>query len=279
MLLGSGVELHFERYGDGAPVLILHGLFGSSTNWRSIAKTLGEHYSVYALDQRNHGRSPHGDTLGYYDLAADARGFLDRHGIERAAVIGHSMGGKVAMTLALTQPERVAALVVVDIAPARQSADGLRPVLDALLAVDPSRCATRDDVDRELAAYLQDSRLRQFLLMNVERGAGGALRWRLNLQAIAAHFSDLASPIGVGRAGEEPYTGPALFVRGERSGYVRDADRPDIERLFPHASVVTIEGAGHWVHAEAPERFLQVVGGFLSRWVSSDKDTRLWRKS
>jgi pimeloyl-ACP methyl ester carboxylesterase len=269
------VELHFERFGHGAPVLILHGLFGSSTNWRTVAKKLGEHYCVYAVDQRNHGRSPHADSLSYDELAADARVFLDRHGIESAAVLGHSMGGKAAMKLSLAEPDRVAALVVVDIAPARQSSDGLRPVLDALLAVDPSTCATRDEVDRKLAVHLADDRLRQFLLMNVARADDGSFRWRLNLPAIAAHFAELAGPIDC----ESVYAGPALFVRGEKSGYVRDADRPEIERLFPRASIVTIEGAGHWVHAEAPERFLEVVGEFLSRSVGSDKGTRLWRKN
>jgi esterase len=269
------VELHFERFGHGAPVLILHGLFGSASNWRTVAKTLGERYCVYALDQRNHGRSPHADALGYDDLARDACAFLDRHGIERAAVIGHSMGGKAAMQLALSEPERVAALVVVDIAPARQSADGLRRVLDALLSVDPSLCKTREEVDGKLAAYIDDTRLRRFLLMNVGRGEGGALRWRLNLAAIAAHFAELAGSIDA----EDAYGGPTLFIRGEKSGYVRDADRADIERLFPGAAIVTIEDAGHWVHAEAPERFVEVVGGFLSRSVGSDKDTKLWRKS
>jgi esterase len=269
------MELHFERFGHGAPVLILHGLFGSSTNWRTVAKSLGECFCVYSVDQRNHGRSPHADSLSYDDLANDALAFLDRHAIGRAAIIGHSMGGKAAMKLSLSAASRVAALVVVDIAPARQSSDGLRPVLDALLAVDPSTCTTRDEVDRRLAVYIADGRLRQFLLMNVARDEGGELRWRLNLAAIAAHFSELAGPI----CSSGSYGGPALFVRGETSGYVRDADRPEIERMFPAASIVTIEGAGHWVHAEAPERFLEVVGGFLSRSVGSDKDTRLWRKS
>jgi len=269
------VELHFERFGHGAPVLILHGLFGSSTNWRRIGKKLGERYCVYAVDQRNHGRSPHVDAVGYEDLVADSLAFLDRHGIERAAVIGHSMGGKAAMKLALAAPERVEALVVVDIAPARQSADGLRTVLDALLVVDPSSCATREEVDAKLAARIPDARLRQFLLMNVTRGEDGTLRWRLNLPAIADHFAELAGPIDSDTA----YEGPALFVRGEMSGYVRDADRADIERLFPRASVVTIKGAGHWLHAEAPDLFLGVVGGFLSRSLGSDKGTRLWKKS
>jgi esterase len=273
--MAPAVELHFERYGHGAPVLILHGLFGSSTNWRTVAKRLGEQYCVYAVDQRNHGRSPHTDAFGYDVLAADARLFLDSHGIERAVVIGHSMGGKAAMRLALEHPDHVAAVVVVDIAPGRESADGLRPVLDGLLAVDPSTCATRSEVGRKLAARIGDARLRQFLLMNVTRGEAGVLRWRLNLGAISAHFAELAGPIDVQGA----YFGPALFVRGEKSGYVRDVDRPDIARLFPRSSIVTIDGAGHWVHAEAPERFLDVVDGFLSRSVGSDKDTRLWRKS
>lgn len=269
------MELHFERFGHGAPVLILHGLFGSAANWRTVAKALGEHYCVYAVDQRNHGRSPHADSLSYDDLAADAVAFLDRHGIERAAVIGHSMGGKAAMRLALGEPDRVAALIVVDIVPSRRSTEGLRPVLDALLAVDPSSCATREDVERRLASRIADVRLRRFLLMNLTRAPNGTLRWRLNLRAIAESFTGLAGPID--SAGS--YGGPTLFVRGGLSPYVSDRDRPDIERLFPRADVVTIEGAGHWVHAEAPNQFLEIVGGFLSRSVGSDKGTRLWKKS
>lgn len=269
------MELYFERFGHGAPVLILHGLFGSSANWRTIGKALSEHYCVYAVDQRNHGRSPHADSLSYEDLAADAAAFLDRHGIESAACIGHSMGGKAAMRLALDEPDRVAALVVVDIAPSRQSADGLRPVLDALLAVDPSSCATRDDVEHKLASRIADARLRKFLLMNVSRAADGGLHWRLNLRAIADSFAELAGPI----RSSGSYGGPALFVRGGLSPYVGENDRPDIERLFPRATVVTVEGAGHWVHAEAPQRFLKIVGEFLSQSVGSDKGTRLWKKS
>jgi len=259
------VELHHERWGDhGLPVVILHGLFGSLANWRTVAKQLAAHLRVFALDQRDHGRSPHSDQLNYEALAGDALEFIEHNGLAPAVVLGHSMGGKVAMKLALDHSDRVSHLIVVDIAPTKQS-EGLRPVLDAMMAVDPAVCASREAVDRALAERLPDSRLRQFLLTNVERGATGAFRWRLNLPTIAAHFDELAAAI----EGAHPYAGPSLFLRGERSGYVADSDLPIIERWFPAAKIVTISGAGHWLHADAPAALVEVVTDFLSRAAGS----------
>jgi pimeloyl-ACP methyl ester carboxylesterase len=203
--------------------------------------------------------------MRYADLVADALGFLDRRGLAAVAVIGHSMGGKAAMALALEHPDRVSRLVVVDIAPTRQS-DGLRPVLDAMLAIDPAGCSSREDADRRLAVFLSDSRLRQFLLTNLMRAPDGHLAWRVNLRTIESHLAELAGAVESPHA----YTGPALFIRSERSDHVRDVDRPTIERLFPAAEIVTIAGAGHWVHAEAPDALTEAAASFLSRPESPD---------
>ena len=197
-------------------------------------------------------------------LAADAVEFIERHGLGPAVVLGHSMGGKVGMRLALEHSELVSQLVVVDISPTKQS-QGLRPVLDAMLAIEPGNYASREEVDRALGEKISDQRLRQFLLTNVERGDGGAFRWRLNLPAIDTHFEELAAAID----SNESYPGPTLFVRGGRSDYVRDNDLDTIRRLFPSVEVATVPGAGHWVHAEAPAALVRVVTDFLSRTSAS----------
>ena len=197
-------------------------------------------------------------------LAADAVEFIERHGLGPVVVLGHSMGGKVGMRLALEHSEVVSQLVVVDISPTKQS-QGLRPVLEAMLAIEPGNYASREEVDRALGEKISDQRLRQFLLTNVERGDAGAFRWRLNLPAIDTHFEELAVAIDA----DESYLGPTLFVRGGRSDYVRDSDIDTIRRLFPSAEVATVPGAGHWVHAEAPAALVRVVTDFLSRTSAS----------
>lgn len=255
------MELYFEAWGDtGPPVLILHGLFGSSRNWRSVAKRLAEKHRVYAVDQRNHGKSSHTDSFNYSVLADDMLEFADRQGITPLAVIGHSMGGKVAAAAALESPKSVTHLVVVDIAPLRPSSES-RVVLDALVRIDVSRCASRQEVDRHLASTLTDDRTRSFLLTNLERDRDGVFTWRMNLAAIDAHFDEIAAPID----GRLTFGGPALFISGGRSAYLRSDDRTLIRELFPRAEFVEIEGAGHWVHAEAPERFVAIVMEWLSR--------------
>ncbi len=258
---GSRVELYFERWGDtGPPVLILHGLFGSSRNWRSIGKRLAEKCRVYAIDQRNHGKSCHANALDYSVLADDVLEFVDRQGIGPLAVVGHSMGGKVAATVALESPSHVTHLVVVDIAPLRPSTE-TRTILDALLRTDVSKCASRQEVDGRLAVMVADARTRNFLLTNLERDRDGALAWRMNLAAIEAHYEEIAAPI----ATRATFGGPALFVNGGRSEHLRSTDRTPIRELLPGAEFVEVEEAGHWVHADAPDRFVAVVLAFLSR--------------
>jgi esterase len=255
------VELYFEHWGDsGPPVLILHGLFGSSRNWRTVAKRIAETCRVYAVDQRNHGKSSHARAFNYSVLADDVLEFIGGQDIKPLAVIGHSMGGKVAATVALQSPSCVTHLVVVDIAPLRRSAE-TRAVLDVLLTVDVSTCASRHEIDRRLASMVTDARTRSFLLTNVERDRDGTFTWRINVDAIDEHFDEIAAPI----VGGSTFGGPALFVNGGKSEYLRSDDRTSIRKRFPRAEFVEIEEAGHWVHADAPDRFVASVLEFLNR--------------
>ncbi len=250
------VTLSCESLGAaGPPLVILHGLLGSSSNWRSIARRLAERHRVFALDLRNHGDSPHVDHMSYPAMADDVRAFLASHDIDSATIIGHSMGGKAAMRLALDHPGRVDRLVVVDIAPSVSEQDHV-PVLDAMSSLDTTRVKRRADAEHMLEAAIPDAGMRQFVLQNLTSSADG-FRWRVNLDAIRNSLPALLDfPLD---ADEAPFTGATLFVRGALSNYVSDSDLPVIRRLFPRAEIVTIEGAGHWLHAEQPARFLAAI--------------------
>lgn len=254
------VTLSVDSRGERGPVVVvLHGLLGSSTNWRGVARTLAEHARVFCLDARNHGASPHAPGMSYADMADDVRAFMDASGLERAALVGHSMGGKTAMRLALESPERVERLVVVDIAPVSSPSDHL-PLLDAMARLDPAAIGSRGEADRALEPAVPDAGVRQFVLQNLVRDSRG-FAWRIDLPAIRAALPDIldfpAPPAGT------HYAGPTLFLRGERSSYVLAEHDTAIRTLFPTARIVGVPGAGHWVHAEQPARFLELLGEFL----------------
>lgn len=255
----ASVDLAYQAIGTGPPLLVLHGLFGSGTNWRGIARRLAAGHRVVLVDLRNHGVSPHTPLMDYPAMAADVRALLDRLGLPQAALLGHSMGGKTAMTLALETPQRVARLVVVDIAPVTSPGDH-GPLIDAMRTIDPGRMTRRAQADQALAPAIPDATLRAFLLQNLV-AAGGGYRWRIDLDAIAASMPAL---LGFPDPGRRHFEGPALFVRGARSRYVCDTDYERIAKLFPAARVVSIAGAGHWVHAERPEALLETVTAFLA---------------
>ena len=239
----------------GPPVVILHGLLGSSSNWRSIARQLADKHRVFALDLRNHGQSPHADDMSYRAMAGDVRAFLDSHDIDAATVIGHSMGGKTAMRLALDAPHRVDGLVVVDIAPTLSEHDHL-PWLRAMASLGLHRVTRRADAERMLAPAVPDAAMRGFLLQNLASTAGG-FAWRINLEAIENNLPALLDfPVD---PQPRPFTGATLFVRGARSDYLPPKDEAVVRTLFPRARIVTIAGAGHWVHAEQPARFLAAL--------------------
>jgi esterase len=252
------MELAFQAWGAGPPVIILHGLFGAAGNWASIGRRLGERFRVFALDLRNHGASHWAEAMDYESMAGDVAEFIAAHRLGSAAVIGHSMGGKVAMVLALTRPDLVARLVVVDIAPVPR-APIHAPLVVALRALDVAHITRRAEADAQLTAHVPDPAMRAFLLQNLVP-ADGRFRWRLNLDAIAAGMDDIAGFPSL----RARYDGPTLVLRGALSPYVEDADLAAFAALFPAYRLVTIEGAGHWVQAEQPEKFLAALMPFLT---------------
>ena len=255
------VDLNATRLGQGPPLVVAHGLFGSARNWASIAGSLATGHSVHALDMRNHGASPWTDEMTYPAIAEDLLRYIGTQGLARPAVIGHSMGGKAAMTAALHAPERIACLVVVDIAPVRYR-HGFTELAETLLGLNLDGIERRADADGRLAEAVPDPALRGFLLQNLVLRDGSYV-WRLNLAAISAAGAALRDfpELPPSAAFEKP----TLFLAGAASDYVRPDHAPVIERYFPNAEVRRIGGAGHWVHAERPEAFLAEVGDFLVR--------------
>jgi esterase len=248
-----------DRREGGPPVLILHGLLGSARNWSSFARRLGASRPVFALDLRNHGASPWADEMTYDQMAEDVRAFLARHELPAAALIGHSMGGKVAMRMGLAHGDEVSRLVVVDVAPVAYGRD-FNAYVEAMRALDLSKIRRRAEADALLAEQIADPGVRGFLLQNLVSTDDG-LAWRVPLQALAGNMPELTG-FPEPRDGEH-YAGPALFVTGGRSDYVRPEHHATIRRLFPNARLAPIADAGHWVHAEQPQRFFEVVSAFL----------------
>ena len=252
------MKLHYRSYGEGPPVVLLHGLFGSLDNWHSISRELARRFRVYAPDQRNHGDSPHSAEMNYPAMAEDVLDFIRSIGLERAAVVGHSMGGKTAMELALAHPEAVDRLVVVDISP-RAYAPCHERIFNGLLALEPAGFENRGEIEAALAPAIPSKSVRQFLLKSLARDPGGAFRWKLNLRDLFANYGRLSEAL----AGNRVFRGPALFLRGGKSEYLPESDWGLVRSLFPGARLETVAGAGHWVHAEAPEPFLKNVLEFL----------------
>lgn len=242
------LQLAARRCGRGAPLVLLHGLFGSSLNWQHIALKLAGQAAVLTVDLRNHGRSPQAATMDYPSMAADLLALLDAEGLERATLVGHSMGGKVAMALALAAPARVARLAVIDIAPVDYP-DIYTPLALAARRIDAAALADRADADRALAATVADPALRAMLLQNLARD-GGAWHWRIGFDGILA---GMAALLGFPHApGILRYDGPVHVLRGALSDHVRPEHLAAIGALFPHARIDTLAGAGHWPHAERP---------------------------
>jgi pimeloyl-ACP methyl ester carboxylesterase len=216
---------------------------------------------VFALDLRNHGRSPWAATMSFDEMAGDVASFIERHGLGPVTLIGHSLGGKVAMHLALTRPALIERLVVVDVAPVAY-AHSFAPFIEAMRQVDLSAVMRRSDADLQLQRAIPDPALRNFLLQNLVKTDAGFV-WRVNLEALAANMDELLGfPTP---AADAAYGGPTLFIAGGRSQYVQPEHRSLIERLFPGAEQVVIPGAGHWLHAERPAEFLAHVRRFLER--------------
>jgi esterase len=252
------MQLHFKQLGQGEPLVLLHGLFGQADNWLGVAPKLAEKFHVFIPDLRNHGHSPHDPVMDYSLMAADVEEFFVAHKIDQALVAGHSMGGKVAMQLALDFQQRVKKLVVVDMAP-RAYAPSHDPIFKALLALDLPAFQTRTQLEDALARDIPSLNLRRFLLKNLGRDAKGKFVWKMNLRGIQENYGHLCQAVEAAVS----FNGPALFLRGGWSDYVAPTDEPDIHRLFPAAEIQTIAASSHWVHADAPEEFVRRVLGFL----------------
>ena len=244
--------------GSGQPLVLLHGLFGQARNFGQLQRALSQRWRVIALDQRNHGSSPHAPDMRYGTLAQDVQETLAAMDALPAQVLGHSMGGKVAMRLALMQPASVARLLVADIAPVVYPPHN-QPIVAAMQAVKVHERMTRAEVDAALGDAVPEQAVRAFLQQNLRFGA--APSWRIGLDEIAAALDDLEGWDGPADAS---YDGRTLFVAGANSHYVRQEDRPLIRTLFPAARFVTVKHAGHWLHADNPAGFLAVVEAFLS---------------
>jgi esterase len=257
------MRLHYRQYSErGNPLLILHGLFGSLRNWGWHSKQLAETHAVYGVDLRNHGESPHCDDLNYPAMADDVRALLATLNIDACYIIGHSMGGKVAMQLALTYPQLIEKLLVVDIAPVAYSstADGHLNVMAGMHALDFDSLHTRSEAEEQLTDYIEDEATRKFVLTNLVRDDTGNYKWRLNLSAIEKNYDRLREK----PTGGAPFTKPALFVKGALSNYIQAKDESEILQLFPNASVKIIMQAGHWLHADKPQAFQKIAADFLA---------------
>ena len=252
------MELHTRVAGEGPPLVLLHGLFGSNENLGGIARALSERFTIYGIDLRNHGRSPHAESMDYASMAADVRETLDAHNVDEAVIIGHSLGGKTAMELALSAPDRVTRLIIVDIAPVAYDRRHDQE-LEALHDLDLTSIRSRGDADKALADEIPNPAIRQFLLKNLTR-SGNGFAWRIPLDTIYAEYAEIAAaPPSAG-----PYDGPTLFIRGGDSDYLPQDAEPAIHERFPNARIETIPDAAHWVHVDAPEAFLDVLNGFLN---------------
>ncbi|RLD68682.1 MAG: alpha/beta hydrolase [Bacteroidetes bacterium] len=268
------MELFFRKYGEGTPIVIVHGLYGSSDNWVTIGRRLAENFEVFIIDQRNHGRSPHSKLHNYDLMVDDLYNFLEKQDIKKAVLVGHSMGGKTVMQFAYQYSEKVSALIVLDIVPKsyvqiakkNESEISHYGILKAMKDVNFSIINNRKDVDRELEKVIKNIRIRQFLLKNIHRDKDNSLSWGLNVEALYNGLDEILNGMDTGlyHTGDAITGFPVLFIRGANSKYILDGDIERIETIFPYAELKTIDNAGHWLHAEQPQKLVSLIEDFLN---------------
>ncbi len=252
-------DLYYSKAGSGSPLIVMHGLFGSSRNWHSQVRRFADSYEVFAIDLRNHGQSFHTDEMSYAAMAGDVARLLERLGLNHCRVLGHSMGGKVAMTLAIQYPGLVSRMVVADIAPLAYY-HHYDDLIEPILALELDSFESRTQVDHALRPNIPEDQLRAFLLQNLVRESA-SWRWRINWRVIQRDMDALTGFDELPR----DWLGklPTLFIRGASSDYIDDTGIEVIERHFENASIATIAAAGHWLHAEKPQEFSQLVLDFM----------------
>ncbi len=267
------MELFFRKYGESGnqPMIILHGIFGISDNWVSYARRIAmEGFEVFVVDQRNHGQSPQSDNFNYLALTDDLFDFIDENEIEDPIIIGHSMGGKVAMRFALENPHLVYKLVVVDITlKAYGPRDNHRQIIEAMKSVNFDDVKNRGDVEAQLTTLIPDIRIRQFIMKNLHRKEKNEFEWRIYLEGLENSLDQMFDAIDT----IIKFNKPTLFIKGGASDYILLEDFPQIRYNFPNAEIITVAGATHWVHVEAMERFYQLTMGFATGEPSWYKDS------
>ncbi|MEL6195317.1 MAG: alpha/beta fold hydrolase [Bacteroidota bacterium] len=256
--MSESLALNSKVMGAGPALLILHGLFGSLDNWLSHAKTLSEDFTVHLLDQRNHGRSPHADDWTYPLMAEDLLTYMDAEGIMTASLLGHSMGGKTALTFADAYPERLEKLIIADITP-KQYKPHHDEIIEALLSVPLKEVSQRSEVDEILKKSINEISVRQFLLKGLGRNKEKSFAWKFNLEVISQNYEEVLKEIPL----EDPNYLPTLFIYGAKSNYLNEDDLESLPKLFPLSQFVGVPDAGHWLHAENPSAFIKEVQDFL----------------
>jgi len=254
------MKLAFREYGAGPPMIILHGLFGQSDNWNTLAKNFGEKgFRVFAIDQRNHGLSPHSDNWSYELMADDLKEFIEEHRLDNPILVGHSMGGKTVLFFEKKYPNVAKKIVIVDMA-AREYPAHHASVLEALHAVDFEKITSRKEADVAMSEYINDFGTKQFLLKNIywKDEAQKKMAWRFNLEVISKNYDAIRKPVVLYNSSV-----PALIIGGEKSNYISEEDVVDFKKRFSESRFVTIKDAGHWVHAEKPNEFFETVLSFI----------------
>jgi esterase len=255
------MKLFFREYKSAKPnaksIIILHGLFGSCDNWLTQAKLLVEDFSVYTVDQRNHGLSPHSDDFDYTFMVNDLLEFIEDHQLKNPIIIGHSMGGKTAMNFAIAHPDKLSILIIVDIAPRAYNLEHYT-IAEGLNAITIDTLSTRNEADEQLSKFVSEMDVRQFLLKNLQRKTEGGFSWKINLKTLTAKLGN----IGVDILYKGTFDKPTLFIKGNKSNYVQEEDSKHILELFPQAIIQGLD-TGHWVQAEKPKEFVEMVTNYL----------------
>lgn len=262
--------LNYRKIGTGQPFIILHGLFGSGDNWFTIAKLLEKHFEIYLIDQRNHGKSPHSDEFNYNVLTNDIFDFFKTHSISKAHVLGHSMGGKVAMNFARNYPKLLNSLMLIDIAPKNynenlsQEQSQHKTIIETLCNIDLTHIKSRDEVNNILSQKIESEKLRAFLLKSLHRNNSGNFEWLLNLRALKENLENISGGFINDEWENIEITGfPVLFVKGGLSNYISKDDEVLINKIFPAAEIFEIPNTGHWLHAENPQMLAQKIISFI----------------
>lgn len=254
------MALNYKVSGTGPPLIILHGFLGSLDNWQTHARSLSDMATVYIVDARNHGRSPHYPEHTYALMAEDLKEFMDEQGISKVSLLGHSMGGKTVMEFANRYPEMIEKLIIADIS-AREYTWNYDTIFSALHNVKLDEVENRSDAEDMIREVIKEEGMAQFLLKSLDRNPNGSYEWKMNLDVLYKNFDEVIKGIEL----QGSYAFPTLVIRGANSKYVDDADLKEFKNHFTNLTVVTIENAGHWLHAEAPKQFLEAIKSFLNQ--------------